>query len=73
MKQKDRRLTPSDLEQLVDHIQPPIKWEADACERLKDVPDIFLKRVVTGVAQRAHSHGFTTVTADFVDEFHWMN
>lgn len=70
---QEKRLTPSDVEPLVEHIDPPLKWEPDACERLNDVPNIFLKRVVTGVVERAHSRGLTVVSSDFMDEMHWMN
>ena len=45
----------------------PIKWDTEACDKLKNVPWMHLKRVVTGVSERAHSRGLTTVTEDFME------
>lgn len=69
---RTRRLTPSDIEAMTpEYIQTPIQWEPEACEKLNSVPKVFLRRVVTGIAERAHTRGLTTVTAEFMEEVHW--
>jgi hypothetical protein len=65
-----RKFHPDFIESMTTHIHPPMKWDEDACDKLKDIPWAHLKRIVTGVAERAHSRGLTTVTADFIAGIH---
>lgn len=72
MDAKRRQLTPSDVEQMTPQfIQPPMQWEPEACEKLNDVPKVFLQRKVTDIAQRAHSYGLSSVSAEFMETLQW--
>jgi hypothetical protein len=58
---------------LVTHVDPSLQWEPEACAKLEGTPQMFLKRVVIDMVERAHARGLTTVTRDFVDEMQWMD
>ena len=47
---------------------PDIKWEKEACEKIVKVPNVFLKRVISGVVEAAKKEGITTITPEFMDK-----
>jgi len=63
--QKSHIWPPEFLESM--HLTTSVKWDGEACDKLKNVPFRYLRQVVIGVAKEAESQGLTTVTADFID------
>lgn len=47
---------------------PDIKWEKEACAKIVKVPNVFLKRVISGVVEAAKKEGLTTITPEFMDK-----
>ncbi|MFC1669189.1 hypothetical protein ACFL20_02275 [Spirochaetota bacterium] len=47
---------------------PDITWEKEACEKIVRVPNIFLKRVISGVVDAAKKEEITVITPDFMDK-----
>jgi histone H3/H4 len=47
---------------------PDIKWEKEACEKIVKVPNVFLKRVISGVVEAAKKEGIATITPEFMDK-----
>ena len=46
---------------------PSVEWTPEACEKIVNVPRIFLKRVFKGVVEAAKAEGITVITAEFMD------
>jgi len=51
-----------------DRFDPDIKWEKEACAKIVKVPNIFLKRVISGVVAAAKKEGISVITPEFMDK-----
>jgi flavin reductase (DIM6/NTAB) family NADH-FMN oxidoreductase RutF len=49
-------------------LDPDIVWEKEACEKLTNVPRVFLKNVMQTANAEAHKRGMATITPDLLDE-----
>ncbi len=47
---------------------PSVEWTPEACEKIINVPRIFLKRVFKGVVEAAKTEGVTIITPEFMDK-----
>ena len=47
---------------------PDIKWEDEACAKIVKVPNIFLKKVISGVVKAAKEEGISVITPQFMDK-----
>ncbi|MFW9845089.1 MAG: hypothetical protein ACFFEV_10970 [Candidatus Thorarchaeota archaeon] len=47
---------------------PSVEWTEEACEKIVNVPRIFLKRVFDGVVKAAKAEGVTIITGEFMDK-----
>jgi len=47
---------------------PDIAWEKEACAKIVKVPNVFLKRVISGVVKAAKEEGITVITPEFMDK-----
>jgi flavin reductase (DIM6/NTAB) family NADH-FMN oxidoreductase RutF len=50
-----------------DRYDPDITWEDAACEKIINVPPVFLKMVIGGVIKEAKKQGLTVITPEFMD------
>ena len=51
-----------------DRFDPDIKWEDEACAKIVNVPNIFLKKVIGGVVKAAKEEGIAVITPQFMDK-----
>lgn len=51
-----------------DRLDPDLKWEKAACEKLVKVPRPFLSKVLRGILERAKADGVTLITPDYLDQ-----
>jgi flavin reductase (DIM6/NTAB) family NADH-FMN oxidoreductase RutF len=51
-----------------ERFDPDIKWEKEACAKIVKVPNIFLKRVISGVVEAAKKEGIDVITPEFMDK-----
>jgi hypothetical protein len=50
------------------HYDPDILWQEEACQKIVQVPKIFLKTVIAGVVSEAKKEGITEITPEFMDK-----
>lgn len=69
------QLSPEIVESMMQDTPTNLPWEPEACAKMAEmhIPRVFLKRVLTGIAERAQSRRLKAVTAEFIDQVYWMN
>lgn len=51
-----------------ERIDPDVKWDVKASEKLTRVPRVFLKKVLTQIVEIAKERGLNYITPEFLDE-----
>lgn len=64
---KEKRLEANAVKFAADRIDPSIKWQAKAYDRLTQVPRPFLSRVVKSCIEAAQEQGISEITPEFLD------
>jgi hypothetical protein len=64
---KGRGLDIDAIQYAADRMDPAIQWEREARAILVDVPWVFLKRVMTGVNEKARERGITRITPELME------
>jgi hypothetical protein len=65
---KNRKSSAENVQFIANRIDPQIKWEVEACEKLIKVPRVFLKRVLQGVVDYANERGIQVITAEVMEQ-----
>jgi flavin reductase (DIM6/NTAB) family NADH-FMN oxidoreductase RutF len=65
---KDKKQDVNTVHYQAERIDPEVKWDIEASEKLVRVPPVFLKKVLTQIVEEAKKRGISLVTADLLDE-----